>query len=330
MYARDRIAWVGCAVIYKTPYNDDTMKKKVGKLMPVWGYGRKAVQYVSAAADVMIAWGTHNLSELAEGYKKPLVYVAHGAGAFDRWTARGSISAATHFVSVSKASLDAYRGIVDPSMVTILHNGIDSTRCTITRSRCEVRKELGLTSSEFAVGYLGRLAPEKRPSVIAEAVKLLPKKFRGVWIGDGWDKKTQTAAITKAIGERAILHPRVEDIGNYLQAFDCFVLASPAEGFSMAMLEAMLTGVPLCCTPVGAIPELIEQHGALCEKVPVGCTPRQLAEAIRKVSEMPPQKLKARVTLARKAVKENYLACHMADRWVKYLERIIPPTGDKT
>lgn len=319
LYTKDRIAWVGCAVVTQS-FCDDTMKQKVGKLMPVWGFGRTAVQYVSAPADVMIAWGTNHLKELIDGYNRPLVYVAHGAGEFDKNSSKTSVDGATHLAAVSRASLRAFK---DPSRVTILHNGIDSTRCAITRSRDEVRRELGLTENEYAVGYLGRLAPEKNPTIIGEALAFLPKKFRGVWIGEGWDAEQQQAIIRSTIGSRAIFHERVEDIGNYLQAFDCFVLASPSEGFSMAMLEAMYTGVPIVTTPVGAIPELREKHGQLWEEVPIGCTGRQLARAIEAVATAPAVTMKKRIALARAAVEESYLGQHMADRWVAYLEKIV-------
>ena len=329
LFSRDRIAWVGCAVTQPT-YNDDTMRKMIGKIMPIWGYGRTAVQHVGAAADVLIAWGTDNLAALTKGYSGKVVYTAHGSGEFDKRTARRGANGATHLAAVSRKALDAFSPFVDTSTVEVLLNGINPARCKIDRTREAVRRELGVAPDEFVVGYLGRLAPDKRPAIIAEAVACLPEEFVGVWVGDGWDQDKQKAAITRALGRRAIFHPRIEDIGNYLQAFDCFVLASPSEGFSMAMLEAMLVGVPLVCTPVGAIPELREKHGQLWEEVPIECTAKQLAKAIQTVKRMPMDALVERIIKAKAAVEENYLGQHMADRWVKYLERIIPTTGDKT
>lgn len=47
----------------------------------------------------------------------------------------------------------------------------------------------------------------------------------------------------------------------------CFVQASPVEGFSMGMLEAMLCGVPCALTHVGVLLELERRHGRHWESI---------------------------------------------------------------
>lgn len=316
------VYWTGCAVVGKL-YTDDTMLKMVSEIMPVWGHGRKAVQHVGQSADVLIAWGTHGLDRLVEGLDKPVVFVAHGSGMYDRTAIEGSLSGATHFTGVSEACVRAYRGLVDASKVRVVHNGINADRCEITRRRKDVRDELGLKDSDFAVGYLGRLAPEKHPAEIAKAVALLHERFKGVWVGDGWDEANQKAAITRILGNRAIFRSRVEDIGNYLQAFDAFVLLSPAEGFSLAMLEAMYVGVPVVATPVGELPYLEKRHGRHWEQVSLNPKPAEAAAAIRHVAGMERKKLRQRVANARTLVESEYLAEHMAQRWQDYLLEIV-------
>jgi UDP-glucose:(heptosyl)LPS alpha-1,3-glucosyltransferase len=46
-------------------------------------------------------------------------------------------------------------------------------------------------------------------------------------------------------------------LGDYYQAMDAFCLLGTEEGFSLAMLEAMMSGCPVIATPVGSVPEVI-------------------------------------------------------------------------
>ncbi len=56
----------------------------------------------------------------------------------------------------------------------------------------------------------------------------------------------------------------VASAGELLSAFDVFVMSSRTEGTPMVLLEAMQAGVPLVCTAVGGIPDVLEGvEGAL-------------------------------------------------------------------
>jgi glycosyltransferase involved in cell wall biosynthesis len=320
-FSRDEIDWVGCAVVGKM-FNDDNMLSLFGGLMPVWGHGLTAVQHVAKEADVLVAWGSYDLQELVRGFLGPVVFVSHGSGRFDRNAARAAHAGATHCVAVAKASLRPFVGLVPSDQVTVIHNGIDPQRCAQTLPRELVRRRLGVAPEEHLVGYLGRMVPEKNPVGVARAVALLPPNFRAVFVGDGYDVANQRARIQRVLGPRAILVDRVEDVGNYLAAFDCFAMASPAEGFSMAMLEAMLRGVPCALSNVGVLPELESLHGRHWEAVSPAHHPRDLAAAILRTAQMPPEALAARVARAKQIVETRYLASHMAARWVEYLRRV--------
>jgi glycosyltransferase involved in cell wall biosynthesis len=69
-----------------------------------------------------------------------------------------------------------------------------------------------------------------------------------------------------------------ENVFKSLRKMDLFVLPSRTEGFGIALVEAMATGIPVIATSVGGIPEIVDDNinGIL---VPPG-QPSDLAEAI--------------------------------------------------
>jgi glycosyltransferase involved in cell wall biosynthesis len=60
------------------------------------------------------------------------------------------------------------------------------------------------------------------------------------------------------IGERG-------DVASLLHASDAFVLSSDSEANPLSVMEAMAAGLPVVCTRVGGIPELVREgvHGLL-------------------------------------------------------------------
>ena len=60
---------------------------------------------------------------------------------------------------------------------------------------------------------------------------------------------------------------QVDNVGDYLAAFDVFLYPSRHEGLGSSMLDALQFGLPVVATMAGGIPEIIEDkvNGYLCE-----------------------------------------------------------------
>ena len=321
---REQVEWTGCALCSNS-FRTENMVKEMRQSMPVYPcdpsappsvYGRASVRKVSRNADAVILWGEVEPAKVLQDFHGRKVFITHGCGDWDKRALEKS-AGCTHYVCVSSAC----KALFSDRPVTIIENGVEPERCTTTRSREDVRKELGLKPDDFAVGYLGRMAPEKTPQKIAMALFVLPDSFKGVWIGGGWQQDVIRNTILRTLEKRAIIRDTVWDIGNYLQAFDLFALVSPAEGFSMAFLEAALVGVPCLMTPVGVMPDLVARHGDLWATIPIKHTAMDLANMIRGVRENL-SFWKGKAEKAREVVAGNYLASHMAARWLTYLKGI--------
>ena len=72
------------------------------------------------------------------------------------------------------------------------------------------------------------------------------------------------------------------NLGDLYRALDVLCLVSDQEGFPMVLLEAMLCGRPVASTPVGSIPEVIQDrvNGMLFDGAPdnVATVLRQMAD----------------------------------------------------
>jgi glycosyltransferase involved in cell wall biosynthesis len=92
---------------------------------------------------------------------------------------------------------------------------------------------------------------------------------------------------------------QVDDVTGYLQAADIFVLPSEAEGFSLALIEAMGAGKHCIVTRVGVAGEVVRdrENGLL---VPIGDA-AALTEAFRWLLQHP-DRWEEMGSLARKTV----------------------------
>jgi glycosyltransferase involved in cell wall biosynthesis len=148
-----------------------------------------------------------------------------------------------------------------------------------TRSRAEIRGELGLHDDEFLILNVSRLAAQKALPLLFDAVaRLSHLPVRLLIAGNGPDR----AALAKRIEAEHLpvtLLGHRHDIAELLAAADVFVLSSQWEARALVVQEAMRAGVPVIATMVGGLPELVGDAALL---VPANDAP-DLAAAIRSV-----------------------------------------------
>lgn len=223
-------------------------------VVPIENGGAESVRRAARECDVLLAWGVP-LDDLLDGVRPPLcVFVAHGDGPYTRELVGRSRRHADHFVAVSHRVREL---ACDGLPTTVIYNGIDTARLARTRPREEVRRALGFDPDDFVLGYLGRLSGEKRPGAVIEAVAGLPPNFKALLVGWGPLLGPLMDLANRLIPGRYAFLTATEYLGDYYQAMDAFCLLGSEEGFSLAMLEAMMSERPLIVTPVGAVPEVV-------------------------------------------------------------------------
>ena len=97
-------------------------------------------------------------------------------------------------------------------------------------------------------------------------------------------------------------------------------MASPAEGFSLAMVEGLVARVPMVVTAVGGVPDMQRHFGLSFVTVPIEPTAKQLAEAVK--TAIHPQR-RPFIEQASIVARTHFSAAVMARRWVEYLQSVF-------
>ncbi|MDO8468253.1 MAG: glycosyltransferase [Candidatus Peribacter sp.] len=114
----------------------------------------------------------------------------------------------------------------------------------------------------YDISFCGRLVPNKQLYELITAIADIPE-VRLLVIGDGPDRKRCEALAKKlGMGERITFLgwlPTAEDVVGAVLTARVFVMNSLSEGGPRSALEAMGMGMPVIVTPVGIMPEVIEE-----------------------------------------------------------------------
>jgi glycosyltransferase involved in cell wall biosynthesis len=147
--------------------------------------------------------------------------------------------------------------------ITLVHNGIDLSPFAGPVAAPSLRRELGLAPDQPVILVLGRLAPNKGQQHLVEAAPAILAHFptaHFVFAGDpdGRALLDERIRITGLQDHFSLIGFRT-DVANLLRSSDLFVLPSLAEGFSLAIIEALAAGLPVIATRVGGAAEIIEE-----------------------------------------------------------------------
>ncbi len=113
------------------------------------------------------------------------------------------------------------------------------------------------------VGLVANVRPIKRIQDLVRALARLKDEVPAlnvVLIGAGDQEPLRDLGHELGVGDRLHCLGGRNDVPACLNALDIGVLCSESEGFSNALVEYMLAGLPVVCTEAGGNPEAVE-HG---------------------------------------------------------------------
>ncbi|MBF0497928.1 MAG: glycosyltransferase family 4 protein [Deltaproteobacteria bacterium] len=169
------------------------------------------------------------------------------------------------------------------------------------------------------IGFVGSLYPSKNLPLLVEALARLKKdglNFKLLLVGDGPERER----LVKSAGnldmeDRLEITGYVQDVENYLSRLDIFVLPSPAEGLSNALLEAMAAGLACVAMDIPANRAVLEngRNGLL---VPLSAGVSGLAQELARLLESPD--LRHRLgDQARETIRTGFSMDMVAQRYVQ-------------
>ena len=140
-----------------------------------------------------------------------------------------------------------------PTWHAVPHSAPELAIC----SRAGARHKMGWDAAGLYVLSVGRLVSLKQFPALVRALAALPvPAWTLVLVGEGNRAPLQALAAELGVADRLVLATS-DDMGLYYSAADLYVSTSLTESFGLATLEALSAGLPVVCTAVGGVPEVV-------------------------------------------------------------------------
>lgn len=177
------------------------------------------------------------------------------------------------------------------SKPVVIPNGVDVARFSSrlsTTERERMRMQLGCTASDVVIITTSRLTLKNAVDDLIKSLISLPPNYKLLIAGEGADRASLDALVkTNSLqGRTTFLGTRSqEELPNLLQCADVFCRPSLSEGLGISFLEAMASGLPIIATPVGGIPDFLQdgETGVFCQPR----DPLSIAKAVLRIQEEP-------------------------------------------
>lgn len=231
----------------------------------IWKIGSEAKR---SRADLI---GTHTTRGLIAGYLAskgaglPLIHhehcSAHYRRGIGRMMAKFCLPRAEAILCNSNYTLETIRRVY-PGASKKLHmayNPVEERRITGNRER--IREEIGAKPEEILIGHVGGMIPQRDQGTLIRAfyrVRTEVNHTKLVLMGDGPVRPNLESLVrTLGLDRDVIFTGYTRAVGEYLSALDIYVNPTLDEGFGIAVVEAMLSKLPVILSDRGAHPELI-------------------------------------------------------------------------
>jgi glycosyltransferase involved in cell wall biosynthesis len=170
----------------------------------------------------------------------------------------------------SHATADAHAFPGHRGRTRVVYLGVSDYENAAPAPRSARQALFGIAPSATVIAYTAGFVEYKKHIVLLDAFAILAPRFPTlhlVLIGVGPLRKKLMARATAAThGDRIHFVGARSDVRALLGVVDIYAHPAVGEGFGLAVVEAMLAGLPVVAARAGALPEIIDgtSNGLLC------------------------------------------------------------------
>ncbi len=222
-------------------------------------------------------------------------------------------------ICVSSAEYDHAVSLgIAPGRLKIVPNGL---RPLPDADRSSVRDELGLLPEHVAIGFVGRLEPQKAVDTLIHAFASFARtesNARLVIVGEGQEETELRRCAQEAGVSGQILWTGAANGPRMMAGFDIFALPSIFEAFPYVLIEAAFRGLPIVSTAVGGTAELVHD-GYNGRVVPLGDVPAFAAALQELVHD---DEIRERLGAASQELGKKFTVEEMATKTIEIYEEL--------
>jgi glycosyltransferase involved in cell wall biosynthesis len=199
----------------------------------------------------------------------------------DHWLAHQAYGRAACVAAVAPQVAEIVRAYDPNIVVAVVHSG-SSGLPVDAMTVATIRSEF---AGKFLVGHVGALDnAQKGQEFIIEVARKLERSepnLHFVLVGGGADE-AMLKEMAAGLGNLTFMGFK-NNVGDYLAAFDVFILPSNREGIGSILFDAMELGLPVIASRVGGVPDIVhhEENGLLIDPA----SPDQLRQAILRLRD---------------------------------------------
>lgn len=186
----------------------------------------------------------------------------------------------SHTISQSEEDINLMveKNYIDKLKITHVGNGINTSKFRPVNDNTQLKKKIGLPVDSFIITGVGRLVKGKGFQNLIDAFYRISKSEKNCYLMivggvisqdiSKYEKNIVNKIKKMHIEKKVILTGMVENVEDYLNCSDIYVLSSFREGVSRTMLEAMSCKIPVISTNIRGSREIIRDNynGILYEK----------------------------------------------------------------
>lgn len=254
--------------------------------------------------------------------RNPL-HVFTGLRDASRYGSKRTHRAVVNLIVRDESDLERIYPRVTP-LSTVIGNGVDTDRFAppTAPQRTASRAALGLDPGDLAILFVGHEYDRKGLPLLLTALRESPPHWHLIVVGGTPDMVQGLRNSTDGTQLATRLHcaGRVPDPRPYLHASDVFAFPSAYEAFSLAVLEALASGLPVIATPTGGVPDVVQDD---TNGLVVNPTVDSLRSALHRVDSID----RTSMRLAARATALEHTWKSVAAQYLRLFDRVRPVPG---